>query len=67
MVGFWFLEKAPDWKDREKGELGVGEMTKEKKNCLIKWCTDGVSDLQGQNSLYGPNWSILECLGPSWY
>ena len=45
MVGFWFLEKAPDRKDREKGELGVGEMKKEKKNCLIKRCTDGVSDL----------------------
>ena len=37
MVGFWFLEKAPDRKDREKGELGMGEMKKRKKNfCLIK-------------------------------
>ena len=44
MVGFWFLEKAPDRKDTEKGELGVGEKMK-KKNCLIKRCTDGVSDL----------------------
>ena len=31
MVGFWFLEKAPDQKDREKGELGMGEMKKRKK------------------------------------
>ena len=31
MVGFWFLEKAPDRKDREKGELGMGEMKKRKK------------------------------------
>ena len=44
MVGFWFLEKAPDRKDIEKGELGVGEKMKKKK-CLIKRCTDGVSDL----------------------
>ena len=44
MVGFWFLEKAPDRKDRE-GELGVGEKMKKIKNCLIKRCTEGVSDL----------------------
>ena len=31
MVGFWFLEKAPDRKDTEKGELGVGEKMKKKK------------------------------------
>ena len=66
MVGFWFLEKAPDRKDTE-GRARRGEKKKRKKNCLIKWCTDGVSDLQGQNSLYGPKWSILEHLGPSWY
>ena len=42
MVGFWFLEKAPDRKDREKGELSVGEMKKEKKKLFNKmvhrWC-----------------------------
>ena len=31
MVGFWFLEKALNRKDREKGELSVGEMKKRKK------------------------------------
>ena len=36
MVGFWFLEKAPDQKDREKGELGVGEMKKRKKKLFNK-------------------------------
>ena len=42
MVGFWFLEKALDRKDREKGELGVGEMEKGKKKLFNKtvhrWC-----------------------------
>ena len=31
MVGVWFLEKAPDWKDKKKGELSMtGEMKKKK-------------------------------------
>ena len=34
MVGFWFLEKAPNRKDREKGELSVGEMKKRKKKIV---------------------------------
>ena len=42
MVGFWLLEKALDRKDREKGELGVGEMEKRKKKLFNKmvhrWC-----------------------------
>ena len=36
MVGFWFLEKALDHKDREKGEIGVGEMKKRKKKLFNK-------------------------------
>ena len=46
---------------REKGELGVkGEMKKrKKKNCLIKRCTDGVSD-------QGPNWSLFKSFGCAW-
>ena len=45
MLGVWFLEKAQYQTDTEKGELGVkGEKKKRKKNCLIKRCTDGVSD-----------------------
>ena len=46
MLGVWFLEKAQDRTDTEKGELGVkGEKKKrKKKNCLIKRCTDSVSD-----------------------
>ena len=60
MVGVWFLEKALDWKDRKKGELGVkGEMKKRKKKCFIKWCTDGVSD-------QGPNWSLFKIFGCVW-
>ena len=44
MLGVWFLEKAQDRTDTEKGELGVkGEKKKRKnKNCLIKRCTDGL-------------------------
>ena len=35
MVGVWFLEKAQDRTDWEKGELSVkGERKKRKKNCL---------------------------------
>ena len=46
---------------REKGELGVkGEMKKrEKKNCLIKRCTDGDSD-------QGPNWSLFKSFICAW-
>ena len=36
MVGFWFLEKAPNRKDREKGELSMGEMKKRKKKLFNK-------------------------------
>ena len=45
MLGVQFLEKAQDRTDTEKGELGVkGEKKKRKKKCLIKRCTDDVSD-----------------------
>ena len=56
MVGVWFLENALDWKDRKKGELGVKGEMKKKKFCLIKRCTDGVSD-------QGPNWSLFKTFG----
>ena len=60
MVGVWFLEKAPDQKDRKKGEIGVkGQMKKRKEVCLIKWCTNVVSD-------QGPNWSLFKTFGCAW-
>ena len=60
MVGVWFLEKAPDQKDRKKGEIGVkGQMKKRKEVCLIKWCTNGFSD-------QGPNWSLFKTFGCAW-
>ena len=42
VFGFW--RKLQIGKT-QKGELSVGEKKKRKKNCLIKRCTDDVSDL----------------------
>ena len=56
MVGVWFLEKAPDWKDKKKGELSMKGEMKKNKNCLIKQCTNGVS-------YSGPNWSLFKTFG----